>query len=81
VKGSSIQIHDSHPTSIFQVEVTKRVQSFPPVKILPGSNQVEESWTIKVSIGQIIELANKLNIKYSASERSLPNLEVSLMDF
>ena len=41
----------------------------------------EEVWNIKVSIGQIIELANKLNIKYSAHDRILPNLEMSLIDF
>lgn len=41
----------------------------------------EEVWNIKVSIGQIIELANKLNIKYSVHDRILPNLEMSLIDF
>jgi hypothetical protein len=46
-----------------------------------GADSKEEVWNIKVSIGQIIELANKLNIKYSVHDRILPNLEMSLIDF
>lgn len=57
-KGQSIQIVNTHPTNIFTVDVEK--------KFMEAEEMKEEVWTIKVSIGQIIELANKLNIKYSA---------------
>ena len=39
----------------------------------------EEVWNIKTSIGQVIELANKLNIKYASQERYIPNLQLSLV--
>ena len=70
VKGQSIQIHDSTPTSIFTLEIEKKMKE----------QAQSQLWTVKVSIGQIIDLANKLNLKYSSQERSLPILEVSIVE-
>lgn len=75
VKGQQIEIFDSAPTNIFTVEISKKVTT--QRETLPN----KELWVIKVSIGQIIELANQLNIKYSVQDRSLPNLEMSLIEF
>ena len=40
----------------------------------------EDNWQIKVSLQQIIEVANNLNIKYSIKDKTLPNFDLSLMD-
>jgi hypothetical protein len=40
----------------------------------------EESWTIKVTMGSIIEVANNLNVKYAVQEKSLPNFELTLQE-
>ena len=45
---------------------SKCSKNFTEKKFMEAEEMKEEVWTIKVSIGQIIELANKLNIKYSA---------------
>jgi hypothetical protein len=40
----------------------------------------EDNWQIRVSLQQIIEVANNLNIKYSIKDKTLPNFDLSLMD-
>jgi hypothetical protein len=52
------------------------------VEVCKKCGTQEENWKIKVSLAQIIELTNNLNLKYSYYiDKNIPLLESSLVEW